>query len=357
MKKHNFYAGPAILPASVMAEAAKAVVDFEGIGLSILEISHRSKEVVAVLDEAQSLVKELLGLSDDYAVLFLTGGASSQFFTVAHNLLTADKKAAYVDTGSWSTKAIKEAKAFGQIDVLASSKDKNFSYIPKGYDIPSDLTYLHITSNNTIFGTQMQQFPDTKVPLVCDMSSDIFSRPLDTERFGIIYAGAQKNLGPAGVTLAIIRKDILEMTQRELPTMLNYNTHFQKNSSFNTPPVFPIYVSMLTLRWLKANGGLAAMQAKNEDKAGLLYDEIDTNPLFKGVAAKEDRSLMNVTFVMAEGKEDLAEEFLADCTAAGCIGVKGHRSVGGFRASIYNAMPREGVETLVGAMKAFAAKH
>lgn len=356
MKKHNFYAGPAILPASVMAEAAKAVVDFEGIGLSILEISHRSKEVVAVLDEAQSLVKELLGLSDNYAVLFLTGGASSQFFTVAHNLLTADKKAAYVDTGSWSSKAIKEAKAFGQIDVLASSKDKNFSYIPKGYDIPSDLTYLHITSNNTIFGTQMQQFPDTKVPLVCDMSSDIFSRPLDTERFGIIYAGAQKNLGPAGVTLAIIRKDILEMTQRELPTMLNYNTHFQKNSSFNTPPVFPIYVSMLTLRWLKANGGLAAMQAKNEDKAGLLYDEIDTNPLFKGVAAKEDRSLMNVTFVMAEGKEDLAEEFLADCTAAGCIGVKGHRSVGGFRASIYNAMPREGVETLVGVMKAFAAK-
>ena len=357
MKKHNFYAGPAILPASVMAEAAKAVVDFEGIGLSILEISHRSKEVVAVLDEAQSLVKELLSLSDDYAVLFLTGGASTQFFTVAHNLLTADKKAAYVDTGSWSTKAIKEAKAFGQIEVLASSKDKNFSYIPKGYDIPSDLTYLHITSNNTIFGTQMQQFPDTQVPLVCDMSSDIFSRPLDTERFGVIYAGAQKNLGPAGVTLAIIRKDILEMTQRELPTMLNYNTHFQKNSSFNTPPVFPIYVSMLTLRWLKANGGLAAMQAKNEDKAGLLYNEIDTNPLFKGVAAKEDRSLMNVTFVMTEGKEDLAEEFLADCTAAGCIGVKGHRSVGGFRASIYNAMPKEGVETLVGVMKAFAAKH
>jgi len=357
MKKHNFYAGPAILPASVMAEAAKAVVDFEGIGLSILEISHRSKEVVAVLEEAQSLVKELLGLSDDYAVLFLTGGASTQFFTVAHNLLTAGKKAAYVDTGSWSTKAIKEAKAFGQIDVLASSKDKNFSYIPKKYDIPSDLTYLHITSNNTIFGTQMQEFPDTQVPLVCDMSSDIFSRPLDTERFGIIYAGAQKNLGPAGVTLAIIRKDILDMTQRELPTMLNYNTHFQKNSSFNTPPVFPIYVSMLTLRWLKANGGLAAMQAKNEDKAGLLYNEIDSNSLFKGVAAEEDRSLMNVTFVMAEGKEDLAEEFLADCTAAGCIGVKGHRSVGGFRASIYNAMPKEGVETLVGVMKAFAAKH
>lgn len=357
MKKHNFYAGPAILPASVMAEAAKAVVDFQGIGLSILEISHRSKEVVAVLDEAQSLVKELLSLSDDYAVLFLTGGASSQFFTVAHNLLAADKKAAYVDTGSWSTKAIKEAKAFGQIDVLASSKDKNFSYIPKGYAIPSDLTYLHLTSNNTIFGTQMQQFPDTQVPLVCDMSSDIFSRPLDTDRFGIIYAGAQKNLGPAGVTLAIIRKDILAMTQRELPTMLNYNTHFQKNSSFNTPPVFPIYVSMLTLRWLKANGGLGAMQAKNQDKAGLLYNEIDTNPLFKGVAAEEDRSLMNVTFVMAEGKEDLAEEFLVDCTAAGCIGVKGHRSVGGFRASIYNAMPKEGVETLVGVMKAFAAKH
>ncbi|NRB52979.1 MAG: 3-phosphoserine/phosphohydroxythreonine transaminase [Saprospiraceae bacterium] len=357
MKKYNFYAGPAILPASVMAEAAKAVVEFEGIGLSLLEISHRSKEVVAILNEAQSLIRELLGLSDDFSVLFLTGGASTQFFTVAHNLLNKDKKAGYVDTGSWSTKAIKEAKAFGQIDVLASSKDKNYSYIPKGYDIPSDLTYLHVTGNNTIFGTQMHDFPETSIPLVCDMSSDIFSRPIDTSRFGIIYAGAQKNLGPAGVTLAIVRKDFLEMTQRELPTMLNYNTHVQKNSSFNTPPVFPIYVSMLTLRWLKANGGLSAMAQKNEDKAKLLYDEIDSNPLFTGVAAMEDRSLMNATFVMAEGKEDLAEEFLADCAAAGCIGVKGHRSVGGFRASIYNAMPKAGVETLVGIMKAFAYKH
>lgn len=356
MKKYNFYAGPAILPASVMAEAAKAVVEFEGIGLSLLEISHRSKEVVAILDEAQSLVKELLGLSDDFSVLFLTGGASTQFFTVAHNLLNADKKAGYVDTGSWSTKAIKEAKAFGQIDVLASSKDKNYSYIPKGYEIPSDLTYLHVTGNNTIFGTQMHDFPQTSVPLVCDMSSDIFSRPIDPSRFGIIYAGAQKNLGPAGVTLAIVRKDFLEMTQRELPTMLNYNTHVQKNSSFNTPPVFPIYVSMLTLRWLKANGGLAAMAKKNEDKAKLLYDEIDSNPLFAGVAATADRSLMNATFVMAEGKEDLADQFMADCAAAGCVGVKGHRSVGGFRASIYNAMPREGVETLVETMKAFTAK-
>lgn len=357
MKKHNFYAGPAILPASVMAEAATAVVDYEGIGLSILEISHRSKEVVGVISEAQSLVKELLGLSDDYAILFLTGGASTQFFTVAHNLLTADKKAGYLDTGSWSSKAIKEAKAFGQVEILASSKDKNYSYIPKGYDIPDDLTYLHLTSNNTIFGTQIQEFPTTKVPLVSDMSSDIFSRPLEVERFGIIYAGAQKNLGPAGVTLVIVRKDILDMTQREMPTLLNYNTHFQKNSSFNTPPVFPIYVSMLTLRWLKANGGLTAMQAKNEEKGQLLYDEIDRNPLFSGVAAKEDRSLMNVTFVMAEGKEGLADEFLADCAAAGCIGVKGHRSVGGFRASIYNAMPKEGVETLVDVMQAFAAKH
>lgn len=357
MKKHNFYAGPAILPASVMAEAAQAIVDFEGIGLSILEISHRSKEVVSVMDETQSLVKELLGLSDDYAVLLLTGGASSQFFTVAHNLLTQEKKAGYVDTGSWSTKAIKEANTFGQIEVLASSKDKNYSYIPKGYDIPDDLTYLHLTSNNTIFGTQIQEFPATQVPLVSDMSSDIFSRPLEVERFGIIYAGAQKNLGPAGVTLVIIRKDFLEMTQRELPTMLNYNTHFQKNSSFNTPPVFPIYCSMLTLRWLKANGGLAAMQKKNQDKANLLYQEIDSNPLFSGVAAKEDRSLMNVTFVMADGQEELADEFLADCAAAACIGVKGHRSVGGFRASIYNAMPKEGVETLVGVMKAFAEKH
>lgn len=356
MKKHNFYAGPAILPASVMAEAAQSVVDFEGIGLSILEISHRSKECTAMLEEAEALVRELLGLTDGYAVLFLTGGASTQFFTVAHNLLNKDLKAAYVDTGSWSAKAIKEAKEYGQVEVLASSKDKNFSYVPKGYDIPEDLAYLHLTSNNTIFGTQLKEFPATEVPLVCDMSSDIFSRPLDISRFGIIYAGAQKNLGPAGVTLVILKKDLLSKIQRNMPTMLNYNTHVEKKSTFNTPPVFPIYVSMLTLRWLKANGGLAAMAARNEEKAQLLYDEIDSNPLFEGVAAKEDRSLMNVTFVMSAGNEGLTDEFLADCAAAGCIGVKGHRSVGGFRASIYNAMPKEGVQALVDVMKALGNK-
>jgi len=357
MKKHNFYAGPAILPASVMAEAAQSVVDFDGIGLSILEISHRSKECTAMLEEAEALVRELLGVSDEYAVLFLTGGASTQFFTIAHNLLGKEAKAGYVDTGSWSTKAIKEAKEYGGIEVLASSKDQNYSYVPKGYDIPEDLTYLHLTSNNTIFGTQLKEFPKTDVPLVCDMSSDIFSRPLDVSRFGIIYAGAQKNLGPAGVTLVILKKDLLSKTQRSMPTMLNYNTHVEKKSTFNTPPVFPIYVSMLTLRWLKANGGLEAMAAKNQDKAQLLYDEIDANPLFEGVAAKEDRSLMNVTFVMSAGNEGLTDEFLADCAAAGCIGVKGHRSVGGFRASIYNAMPKEGVQTLVDVMKALAKKH
>lgn len=356
MKKHNFYAGPAILPASVMAEAAQSVVDFEGIGLSILEISHRSKECTAMLEEAEALVRELLGLTDGYAVLFLTGGASTQFFTVAHNLLNEDLKAAYVDTGSWSSKAIKEAKEYGQLEVLASSKDKNFSYVPKGYDIPEDLAYLHLTSNNTIFGTQLKEFPATEVPLVCDMSSDIFSRPLDISRFGIIYAGAQKNLGPAGVTLVILKKDLLSKIQRTMPTMLNYSTHVEKKSTFNTPPVFPIYVSMLTLRWLKANGGLAAMAARNEEKAQLLYDEIDSNPLFEGVAAKEDRSLMNVTFVMSAGNEGLTDKFLADCAAAGCIGVKGHRSVGGFRASIYNAMPKEGVQTLVDVMKALGNK-
>ena len=356
MKKHNFYAGPAILPASVMAEAAQSVVDFEGIGLSILEISHRSKECTAMLEEAEALVRELLGLTDGYAVLFLTGGASTQFFTVAHNLLNKDLKAAYVDTGSWSSKAIKEAKEYGQLEVLASSKDKNFSYVPKGYDIPEDLAYLHLTSNNTTFGTQLKELPATEVPLVCDMSSDIFSRPLDISRFGIIYAGAQKNLGPAGVTLVILKKDLLSKIQRTMPTMLNYSTHVEKKSTFNTPPVFPIYVSMLTLRWLKANGGLAAMAARNEEKAQLLYDEIDSNPLFEGVAAKEDRSLMNVTFVMSAGNEGLTDKFLADCAAAGCIGVKGHRSVGGFRASIYNAMPKEGVQTLVDVMKALGNK-
>ncbi len=356
MKKHNFFAGPAILPAPVLKEAAKAVKDFDGMGLSILEISHRSKNFVAVMDEAVSLVKELLGLDDKWEVLFLTGGASSQFYMTAMNLLPQGKKAGYLDTGAWSTKAIKEAKLFGEVVEVGSSKDKNFNYIPK-FKTPSDVEYLHLTSNNTIFGTQIQRFPNIDAPIVCDMSSDIFSRPLDMEKFGLIYAGAQKNMGPAGTTMVIVRKDLLGKVERQIPSMLNYNTHIAKGSMFNTPPVYPVYVCMLTLRWIKANGGLEAMQRKNKSKAKLLYGEIDRNSLFEGFTEKKDRSLMNVTFNMAAGHEDKAEAFVAACDAAGCMGVKGHRSVGGFRASIYNAMPRNSVKVLVEVMAEFEKKH
>lgn len=352
MKKHNFFAGPAILPAPVLKQAADAVTDFAGMGLSILEISHRSPEFVAVLNEAEALVRELLEVSDEYGVLFLTGGASSEFYLAAMNLLNEDETAGYLDTGAWSTKAIKEAKAFGGVNVLASSKDKNYNYIPTGFDIPADLRYVHMTSNNTIFGTQFQEFPETDVPLVADMSSDIFSRPLPLDRFGIIYAGAQKNMGPAGVALVIVRKDLLGKVQRAIPTMLDYRTHIEKQSSFNTPPVFPIYVSMLTLRWVKEQGGVAAMEQRNAAKAKLLYDEIDRNPKFQ--AAVEDpasRSVMNVCFVPTDEAD--TKPFLEAAAAAGCIGIKGHRSVGGFRASIYNSMPPESVQALVDVMKAF----
>lgn len=349
MKKHNFFAGPAILPASVLEQATAATQNFKDMGLSILEISHRSKQFVEVLDEGEALVKELLGLNDDYAVLFLTGGASTQFFMTVMNVLDQNETSAYVDTGAWSTKAIKEAKLFGNIEVIASSKDKNFSYIPKGYEIPANAKFLHLTSNNTIFGTQIQEWPETNVPFICDMSSDIFSRPLPIDKFDIIYAGAQKNLGPAGTTLVIIKKAILGKVERDIPTMLDYRTHIKKQSSFNTPPVFPIYVCTLTLKWIKENGGLEAMKKHNEEKAALLYGEIDRNPLFRGTTAVEDRSLMNVTFLLND--ESLEEEFLKDCAAAGCMGVKGHRSVGGFRASIYNAMPIESVQVLVSVMK------
>ncbi len=351
MTKYNFYAGPAILPKEVMAKAAESVVDFGGMGLSILEISHRSKEVAEVMTKAVSLTKELLGIGDEFEVLFLQGGASSQFYMTAMNMLGAFESAGFVDTGAWSKKAITETMAFGHVNTLASSKDKNYNYIPKGYDIPSDLKYLHITSNNTIFGTQFHDFPDTEVPLICDASSEIFSRPMDMSKFGILYAGAQKNLGPSGVTLVVINKEFLKKQARETPTMLNYNTHVKKESAFNTPPVFPIYVSMLTLEWIKANGGLAAMADRNAEKAKLLYDEIDRNSLFEGAAATEDRSLMNVCFLPKN--EDHTSAFIEKCAEAGCIGVKGHRSVGGFRASIYNAMPKEGVETLVKVMKDF----
>lgn len=358
MKVHNFSAGPAILPASVMAEAAEAVRDFNGSGLSILEISHRSKPFVAVLEEAVSLVHELLNVSDDYAVLFLTGGASSQFYMSAMNLLGSNETAGYINTGAWSTKAIKEAKHFGNIVELASSKDTNFSYIPKEFEIPSGLKYVHLTSNNTIFGTQFQEFPQTDAPLVGDMSSDIFSRPLPVERFGLIYAGAQKNMGPAGVTLAIVRKDLLGKVERSIPSMLKYETHIAKNSSFNTPPVFPIFVSMLTMRWVKEKGGVNAMVPHNEAKAKIVYDAIDNSPIFEGVVTDPaDRSLMNATFVLKEEYAHLENDFLAAAAAANCSGVKGHRSVGGFRASIYNSMPQSSAQALADVMAEFATKH
>ncbi|MGA1583905.1 MAG: 3-phosphoserine/phosphohydroxythreonine transaminase [Saprospiraceae bacterium] len=358
MTVHNFNAGPSMLPPSVIAEATRAVQEFEHSGMSILEISHRSPGFMAVLDEAETLVRALLKLPEEYAVLFLTGGASTQFFMAPLNLLPQNEKAAYVDTGSWSAKAIKEARRYGHIDVLASSKAQNYAHIPKGYDLPVDTTYLHLTSNNTIFGTQYQVWPETDVPLVCDMSSDIFSRPVPANRFDLIYAGAQKNLGPAGVTLVIVRKSALGKTGRDIPTMLDYNTHISKHSSFNTPPVFPIYVSMLTLRWILETGGLHAMQQRNEEKATLLYEEIDANPFFRGVVSDPaDRSKMNVTFVMADRYRELEADFLAACREANCVGVKGHRSAGGFRASIYNAMPLEGVQALVEVMRSFSLRY
>ena len=356
MKKHNFSAGPAILPQQVIQQASAAVANLNGSGLSLLEISHRSKEFVAILNEAVQLVKDILNLNDNYEVLFLTGGASSQFFMTAMNILNENEKACYVDTGSWSAKAIKEANLFGNIEVLASSKDKNYTYIPKDYSIPEDATYLHLTSNNTIFGTQLHALPDTSVPIICDMSSDIFSRPVDIERYGFIYAGAQKNMGPAGTTLVIIRKDMLNRVERTIPTMLNYNTHIKKNSAFNTPPVYAIYVCMLTLRWVNEQG-LEVIEQKNKEKASLLYQEIDRNSLFKGITAVEDRSNMNATFVLSTENPDLEGEFLKACSEAGCVGVKGHRSVGGFRASIYNAMPKESVDVLIEVMKEFEKRN
>ena len=355
MKKFNFSAGPAILPKEVMAESAEAVVDFGGIGFSILEISHRSKEFVAVMEEAQSLAKELLSVPDGYEVLFLQGGASTQFAMASMNFLGDNEKAGYVDTGSWSTKAIKEAKRFGETLTLASSKDRNFNYIPKGYDIADDLKYVHITSNNTIFGTEFHSLPDTKVPFIADMSSNIFSKPVDVSRYGMIYAGAQKNMGPAGTTLVILSKDLMDKQSREVPTMLDYNTHIGKSSMFNTPPVFAIYVSMLTMRWVKAQGGVAAMQKVNEDKASLLYSTLDNSDIFYSPVDTEDRSNMNATFLIKN--TDLEQSFIDAAAEAGCMSIKGHRSVGGFRASIYNAMPREGVETLCEVIKAFEAKH
>ncbi len=355
MKKHNFYAGPSILSEYTIKNTAAAVENFAGMGLSLLEISHRSKEFVAVMDEAQALVKELLEIPSGYEVVFLGGGASLQFCMVPFNLLK--KKAAYLDTGTWASKAIKEAKLFGEVDVVASSKDKNYTYIPKEYTMPEDADYFHITTNNTIYGTEIRQDLDSKVRLVADMSSDIFSRPVDVSKYDLIYAGAQKNLAPAGVTLVIVRKDALGQAGRPIPTMLNYQTHIDKGSMFNTPPVLPIYSALQTLKWYKEQGGISAMEKKDKENAAILYDEIDRNKLFRGTVVPEDRSIMNVCFVMNDEYKELEADFNAFASTKGIVGIKGHRSVGGFRASLYNAMPKSSVEVLVEAMKEFEKQH
>jgi phosphoserine aminotransferase len=353
MKKHNFSAGPSILPQEVLLKASEAVLDFNGENLSLLEISHRSKSFVDVMEKARSLALELLGLEGKgYKALFLQGGASTQFLMVALNLL--EKRAGYLNTGSWSDKAIKEAKIYDDIYEVASSKNANYNYIPKGYEIPSDYDYFHCTSNNTIFGTQIKQFPKCTIPMVCDMSSDIFSRQLDFTQFDIIYAGAQKNMGPAGTTLVVIKEDVLGKVSRHIPSMMDYKVHISKSSMFNTPPVFAVYTSMLTMEWLKDLGGISAIEKANDLKARLIYSEIDLNPLFKGFASKEDRSLMNATFNLVN--DDLKETFDTMCNEAGINGLNGHRSVGGYRASMYNALPLESVQILVEVMSELETK-
>ena len=347
----NFSAGPSILPKEVFEKASEGVIDFNNSKLSILEISHRSKDFEETIFAAKKNIKELLNLNDEYSVLFLTGGASTQFFMVPMNLLNEDEDAGYINTGTWSKNAIKEAKAFGNIKILASSESENFKFIPKNYEIPSNLKYLHITSNNTIFGTQYSEYPNTEVRLVSDMSSDIFSKDFDINKFDLIYAGAQKNFGPAGVTLVVLKNEILGKVKRYIPTMLNYETHLKNDSLYNTPPVFSIYVAKLTLDWIIKNGGLKGMEIRNNKKAEILYNEIDRNSLFTGHSINEDRSKMNVCFRINE--EELEKEFLSLCENEGLIGLKGHRSVGGFRASIYNAMEINGVQKLVDVMKYF----
>lgn len=350
MKKHNFSAGPCILPQEVLKQASNAVVNFNNLGLSLIEISHRSAEFVAVMDKARALALELLDLENKgYSALFLQGGASLEFLMTPYNLMKENGKAAYIDTGAWSAKALKEAKFLGDVEVIASSKDKNHNYIPKNYTIPTDIDYLHCTSNNTIYGTQFKEFPKTDALLVCDMSSDIFSRKLDFSQFDLIYAGAQKNMGPAGTTLVVVKDKILGKTGRQIPSMLDYQVHISKDSMYNTPPVFPVYVSMLTLQWLKDLGGIDAIEKINIAKAELLYNEIDNNPLFEGAASKEDRSNMNVTFLLTDDSKK--EQFDQMWKEAGISGINGHRSVGGYRASIYNAMPIESIQVLVDIMK------
>ena len=355
MKRYNFNAGPSVLPDVVLEAAAKAIIDFNGTGLSLLSISHRTPEFESVLAEAQSLMRELLGIPDNYKIYFVGGGASTQFFHIPANFLGS--KAGYINTGVWTKKAIKEAKFYGDVEIVASSEDKNFSYIPKGFEIPADLDYLYICANNTIYGTEYKCDVDSPVPVIADMSSNILSRPIDVSKYAMIYGGAQKNLAPAGVTFVIIRDDMLERVERKLPSMMNVNTHVENGSMFNTPPVFPIYVLTQTLKWMKAEGGLQVIHERNERKAAMLYAEIDRNSLFCGTAAKEDRSSMNICFVMSEGNEALADEFFAFAKERGMVGIKGHRLVGGFRASCYNACPVEAVEALVACMQEFEKLH
>jgi phosphoserine aminotransferase len=353
--KHNFGAGPCILPQEVFKQAAQGVLEFRDTGLSILEISHRAAAFEAVVDETVKLVKELLEVPSGYSVLLLQGGASLQFAMAPMNLLGEGQSAAYLDTGVWASKAIKEAKILGDVNVVASSKDQNYSYIPKGFAIPADAAYFHCTSNNTIYGTELHQFPKSLVPVVCDMSSDIFSRKITVSDFGLIYAGAQKNMGPAGLTLVIVKDELLGKTGRKLPSMLDYKVHIDGGSMYNTPPVFSIYVSMLNLQWLKSKGGVEEIEKENIAKASVLYEEIDRNPLFKGTCAVEDRSRMNVCFVMENPELEKAFGKLVD--EREIIGISGHRSVGGFRASIYNALPITSVHALIDAMQEFAEKH
>jgi len=355
MKKHNFSAGPSILPQQTIEETAKAILNFNDSGLSIMEVSHRGKGFQAVMDETVELFKELLDIPSGYSVIFLGGGASLQFCMVPYNLL--EKKAAYLNTGTWANKAMKEAKLFGEVIEVATSKPDNYTYIPKDYVIPTDADYFHITTNNTIFGTEIHTDLDSPVPLIADMSSDIFSRVMDVSKYGLIYGGAQKNLAPAGVTFVIVKDELLGKVNRQIPTMLDYRTHIENGSMFNTPPVVPIYAALQTLKWLKAMGGVPAMEKLNKEKAAILYAEIDRNPLFRGTCAVEDRSLMNVCFVMTEEYKDLEADFLKFAIEKGMDGIKGHRSVGGFRASIYNAMPKSSVQALIDCMQEFEQKN
>ncbi len=355
MKKYNFNAGPSILPREVIEATASACLDFEGSGLSLMEISHRAKNFQPVVDEAVALFKELLEIPDGYSVLFLGGGASLEFCMVPYNLL--EKKAAYLNTGVWATKAEKEARLFGEVVEVASSKDRNFTYVPTDFTIPTDADYLHITTNNTIYGTELRQDLDSPIPVVADMSSDIFSRPVDVSKYGIIYGGAQKNLSMAGVTFVIVKEDLLGHVSRPIPTMLDYRTHVKKGSMFNTPPVVPIYCALQNLKWIKKQGGVEAMEKLAIERSTIVYDEIDRNRLFVGTAEESSRSRMNLTFVLKPEYQDLQDEFLAFATEQGMVGVKGHRDVGGFRASCYNAMSVEGCKALVACMKEFEAKH